>query len=180
MFSTGTAEALHQIVQSPLSIATYADSVLNLAHHYNLDGIDFDWEYPCNGDAPKFTQLLQAVRQRIKKTSSNKSSLNQEPILLSAAIGAGVNTLKECFDLEGLSDNLDFINVMCYDYNTIYNTRTAYASPLFARPEETGYDATLNSNYTVSYLIANKVERKKIVLGLNAGGHTFQLKDIGE
>ncbi len=141
---------------------------------YNLDGVDFDWEYPCNGDAFKFTKLLQAVRHRINTTESNES------LLVSAAIGAGINTLKECFDLEGLSENLDFINVMCYDYNTIYNTKTAYGSPLYGRPEETGYDATLNSNYTINYLIDNKVPRNKIVLGLNAGGHTFQLVDISK
>lgn len=59
----------------------------------------------------------------------------------------------------------------------IYNTYTAYASPLYARPEETGYDALLNSNSTIYYLIEQNVPRKKIILGLNAGGHTFQLKD---
>jgi len=169
MFSTGTAAALHQIVQSPASIATYADSVLQLARRYNLDGVDFDWEYPCGGDALKFTQLLQAFRSRIDSS--------RLPVLLSAAIGAGLNTLADCFDLAGLTANLDFINVMCYDYNTIYNTRTAYASPLFARPDETGYDATLNANSTINYLISRGVPRAKLVLGLNAGGHTFQLAE---
>ena len=98
-------------------------------------------------------------------------------MILTAAIGAGLKTINECFDLNGLTANLDYINVMCYDYNTIFNTYTAYSSPLFARPEEIGYDATLNSNFTINYLIDNKVPRSKIVLGLNAGGHTFQLKN---
>lgn len=130
MYSTGNADAMHKIVQNTESMHDYADSALKIAIDYNQDGIDFDWEYPCNGDKMKFTQLLEIVRAKITKRKLN--------ILLSAAIGAGINTLKECFDLEGLTANLDFINVMCYDYNTIYNTKTAYASPLFARPEETG------------------------------------------
>ena len=42
-----------------------------------------------------------------------------------------------------------------------------------------GYDATLNTNYTINYLIDNNVPRSKIVVGLNSGGHTFQLVDPG-
>ena len=147
----------------------YVESAIDLATTYDYDGLDFDWEYPCGDDRFKFTKLLEIFRHRIEQDNL--------PLILTAAIGAGLNTIQQCFDLDGLSANLDYINVMCYDYNTIYNTYTAYASPLFARPEETNYDATLNTNFTINYLIENKVPRTKIVLGLNAGGHTFQLEN---
>lgn len=163
------ATAMHQIVQNESKIDSFVMNALNLATSYGYDGIDFDWEYPCNEDKFKFSMLLQKFRFQLEKNKLN--------LQLSAAIGAGINIIKDCFDLEGLSKYLDFINVMCYDYNTIYNTYTAYSSPLYARPEEKGYDALLNSNSTIYYLIEQNVPRKKIVLGLNAGGHTFQLKD---
>lgn len=162
-------DAMHQIVQSDKSMEEYANSALKLALEYKFDGIDFDWEYPCGEDKFKFTKLLEKFRFYVKKYHLD--------LKLSAAIGAGLNTLKDCFDLDGLSKNLDFINVMCYDYNTIYNTYTAYASPLYPRPDETGYDLTLNTNFTIHYLIEQNVPRDKIVVGLNAGGHTFQLAD---
>lgn len=162
-------DVMHWIVQNETYMNEYAESAIELAHDFGYDGVDFDWEYPCGEDKLKFTRLLEIFRQKITKSNSD--------LILTAAIGAGLNTIIECFDLSGLVKYLDYINVMCYDYNTIYNTYTAYASPLFARPEETGYDATLNSNFTISYLIENNVPRSKIVLGLNAGGHTFQLKN---
>ncbi len=119
----------------------------------------------------RFGYMLQVLRDKIERYGLDLS--------LSAAIGAGLNTLKQCYDLSTLSQHLDFVSVMCYDYNTIYNKYTAYASPLYARPEETGYDATLNTNFTINYLIESGMPRGKIVLGLNAGGHTFQLAEPG-
>ena len=170
IMSMGTnVKAMQFIVQNSASIDSYTTSAINLAIEFNFDGIDIDWEYPCGDDRFRFTSLLKSLRAKV-----NKFGLN---LLLSSAIGAGFNTIKECYDLDGLVKYLDYINVMCYDYNTIYNTYTAYASPLFARPDEEGYDATLNSNFTISYLLEQNVPKEKIVLGLNAGGHTFQLAD---
>jgi chitinase len=171
VLSMGTnVDAMHYVVQNDESIDNFTSTAIQLALQFNFDGLDFDWEYPCEGDDRfKFTKFLQNLRYKI--------GIYRLKLTISAAIGAGINILKKCYDLNGLSSNLDYINVMCYDYNTIYNNYTAYASPLFARPEETGYDATLNTNYTINYLIDNNVPREKIVLGLNAGGHTFQLSD---
>ena len=165
-------DAMHSIVSADATIDAYTSSAIALASQYHFDGIDLDWEYPCGADRFKFTTLLRNFRAKISRSSLS--------LTLSAAIGAGFNTLNLCYDLAGLSLYLDYINVMCYDYNTIWNTYTAYASPLFARPEETGYDATLNANFTINYLLEQGVPRAKLVLGLNAGGHTFQLTDAAK
>ena len=163
------SDAMHFVVKSQDSMLNYVNTAIRVAIEFNYDGIDFDWEYPCNEDKFKFTQLLSLFRGLIAKQNLE--------LTLSAAIGAGIGTIQNCFDLDGLSTYLDYINVMCYDYNSIYNTKTAYASPLYARPEESGFDATLNTNYTIHYLIENNVPKSKIVVGLNAGGHTYQLAD---
>ncbi len=133
MFSIGTGDSrvMENVTGSWETMNEYADSSIKIALDYKFDGIDLDWEYPCGASLKmKFTLLLDIYRSKFMH--------HKLDLLLSSAIGAGINTLKECFDLEGLTRNLDFINVMCYDYNTIWNTKTAYASPLFARPEETG------------------------------------------
>ncbi len=164
-------QVMHSISQNATLIDMFAEQAVNLAIKHNFDGLDFDWEYPClDKDRFQFTYLLERARFYIQNSPNNN-------LLMSAAIGAGKDTIDKCYDVPGLVTYLDYINVMCYDYNTIYNTYTAYASPLFARPEETGSDLFLNSNFTINYLINEyKVPRRKIVLGLNAGGHTFQLK----
>jgi chitinase len=169
IISMGTnALAMHYIVQDEKFMSEYVESALGIATYFDYDGLDFDWEYPCDGDDRfRFTQLLAMFRSAI-----NKRRLG---LTMSAAIGAGLETMQKCFDLDGLSMYLDYINIMCYDYNTIYNTYTAYASPLYARPDEIGHDRTLNTNFSVNYLLENNVPANKIVVGLNAGGHTYQL-----
>jgi chitinase len=170
IISMGTnANAMHAIVQNDKSMNDYVESAIDVVTYFDYDGIDFDWEYPCDGDDRfRFTRLLAMFRTAIDKRQLFGMTM-------SAAIGAGLETMQKCFDLESLGLYLDYINLMCYDYNTIYNTRTAYASPLYARPDEVGEERTLNSNFSVNYLLEHKVPAKKIVLGLNAGGHTYQL-----
>lgn len=161
-------DQMSMIVQCSFLMKQYVDSVAEVVSQFNFDGVDFDWEFPCdNDDRFKFTQLLSLLREKLGTRYT-----------ISAAIGAGVYLLENCYDIKGLVDNLDYINVMCYNFNTIYNNYTAYSSPLFARPEEKGDDATLNTNYSINYLIENHgVPREKIVLGLSTDGHTYQLVD---
>jgi chitinase len=167
-------DVMHSISKDPSLVEKFAQQAIRLAVEHHFDGLDLDWEYPCLGDdRHKFTYLLQRLRFYNDQYAAG--------LTLSAAIGAVKDTIDKCYDVAGLVNYLDYINVMCYDYNTIYNTYTAYSSPLFARPEETGTDLYLNSNFTINYLIDEyQVPRNKIVLGLNAGGHTFQLKSPGE
>jgi len=172
ILSMGTmGDAMHKIVaQNDSQIEKYVDSVVEITKKYGYQGVDFDWEFPCDGnDRFQLTKLFRMLRKRVGSSMT-----------ISAAIGAGVNILRDCYDINGLVETLDYINVMCYNYNTIYNTYTAYTSPLFARPEEKGYDATLNTNFTINYLLERNVPREKIVLGLSTDGHSFQLADLND
>lgn len=48
-------------------------------------------------------------------------------------------------------------------------------APLYARPNEVGFFATLNINYSVNYWISKGLERSKIIIGLPTYGHSFRL-----
>ena len=162
-------DAMNKVAANIQSLRRYVDSAVEIVKRFNFQGIDYDWEFPCDSMKPMFSKLLEITRNKVGNS-----------LLITAAIGAPVNLLKNCYELDALSKYLDLIHIMCYNYNTIYNNYTAYSQPLFARPEETGFDATLNTNFTINYLIENKVPKEKIVLGLSADGHTFQLKDIND
>ena len=43
-----------------------------------------------------------------------------------------------------LCRNLDFINVMCYDYHGGWEDKTGHNAPMYARPDETGIDRISN------------------------------------
>lgn len=70
--------------------------------------------------------------------------LQSKGLLLTAAVSAGSVTVKSAYDVKDLSDNVDYINLMSYDFHGSWESNTGHNSPLFARSEEEKNDARLN------------------------------------
>lgn len=73
--------------------------------------------------------------------------------------------------------HVDFVNLMSYDYHFYvwYFPVTDLNAPLFPRCTETGYLSTLNVNFSAQYWVAKGMPREKIVVGIPAYGHSYQL-----
>lgn len=125
------------------SRAVFIESVLEVVHQYDLDGVELDWEYPEMTSGQKYEDLVVEMAQ----------ALAQEGKELSAALngawsiteGPEVSKLVSAKCLEAFS----FINVMAYDMNDDEH------SPLwFARP-------------SIGYYTENRgMPADKVVLGL--------------
>lgn len=81
-----------------------------------LDGFDFDWEYPCGDYKPIYTQFIQSLRAAVKQVFG-------EEFLLTTAVGAGKDTLDDCYELDKLGQELDLIHLMTYDYHSRFALR---------------------------------------------------------
>ena len=155
----------------------FADDCVKWIKRGNLDGIDIDWEFPggggcteestgpaCDGvannvrpgDQERFTLLCQAVRDRLDEYAAEIG--RDEPFELTAAVSAspevvegkadGMNGLEH----EKLSDILDFVNVMTFDYRGIWSEYTGHHAPLMSNsndPAETSgeWNAEFGLNY---------------------------------
>lgn len=97
----------------------FAQTCLDLINTYGFDGIDIDWEYPGGAwgavdslgeatDRANYTLLCQAIR--------NKIGPNR---LLSIAGGASQSGGVEC---TAMSNILDYVNLMTYDYGANNNS----------------------------------------------------------
>jgi len=75
-----------------------------------------------------------------------------------------------------ISQYLDFINLMAYDYHGSWNKNTGHNSPLFARQGQTGDQLLLNQEASINAWIELGAEPEKLVLGLAMYGRTFTLK----
>ena len=90
----------------------FAQSLVDIMDDFGFDGIDLDWEYPCDGiagiefspeDKPNFTLAVKLLRE---KMGSGK--------VLSMAAGA----LQSCVDnleIDKLVGPMDLFNIMTYD-----------------------------------------------------------------
>ncbi len=104
------------MAKTPEGRAEFIESCIQLVKDYRLDGIDLDWEFPTNGGWGAIAScgtcvedgniLLQEMR------SAMDQAFSEEYKLLTIASGA----YQPWVDDETFAI-LDYINVMCYDYD---------------------------------------------------------------
>ena len=100
-----TKESRHEFIQS----------CINLVKEYKLDGIDLDWEHPTNGGWGEIASCDNCVHDAKALLKEFRVAFDQtfkeQHKLLTIAAGCS----QPWVDQEALK-NLDYMNVMCYDY----------------------------------------------------------------
>ena len=90
----------------------FAKSCLDAVEKYNLDGIDIDWEYPCNDaagigadprDKENFTALLATLREYLGKDR-----------IVSIAVGASQRCIADT-QMDKVAEIVDYVQLMTYD-----------------------------------------------------------------
>ncbi|ELY92341.1 glycosyl hydrolase family 18 protein [Natrialba taiwanensis] len=153
----------------------FASDCVDLVEMANLDGIDIDWEFPggggCTGDDPvcdmdnvvrdgdqeRFTLLCQEVRDQLDTAATNDPE-RDEPYELTAAVSANPEIVEGTADgndgleHDELSDILDFVQVMTFDYRGIWSETTGHHAPLMENSDDTFEDAHVwNAEYALQY-----------------------------
>jgi len=135
---------------------TLAQSLVDIVNDYGFDGIDMDWEYPCDDvagieaspdDKPNFTLLIQLLRRKLGRDK-----------IVSMAVG-GMQRCLDNLEIPKLVELMDFINVMTYDMcpwdHVSYHT-SLYPSDITKNP---------NCHTAIGLYEAAGVPRNKLVLG---------------
>ncbi|CAG5077339.1 glycosyl hydrolase family 18 protein [Parvicella tangerina] len=122
------------IAADPQKRATFAQSCVDLIQTYNFDGIDIDWEYPgfaTHGgtaqDITNFNLLLQDIRTAI----DNYGNSIGKTMILSACVSADPNKMDD-IDWNTIAQQVDYINLMSYDFFGAFDPITNHNSPLKA------------------------------------------------
>ncbi|KAH6679952.1 killer toxin subunits alpha/beta [Plectosphaerella plurivora] len=156
--------------------AAFADRVIQFAKDNNLDGLDFDWEYPSVTDIPgvvghkddgkNYLEFLKLVKQKMPGGMS-----------LSIAAPASFWYLKG-FPIEDMAKTLDYIVYMTYDLHGQWDAGSLWANP--GCPS--GSCLRSHVNYTETYNALSMITKAgvpshKVVVGVSSYGRSFKMSD---
>ncbi|KAG5899859.1 hypothetical protein JTB14_012326 [Gonioctena quinquepunctata] len=152
-----------KMVADPQKRSRFVANSLDYIRKYDFDGLDLDWEFPgkrggSREDKENFVLLVKEL----------KAAYRKHKLLLTAALGAGKDTIDKGYDVEGLSVYLDFIHMMCYDYHGAWDLKTGANAPLKSNDP-------LSVEYTIKYMLKLGAPPSKLVLGIPLYGRTFIL-----
>jgi len=153
----------------------FVDSGVGLVEHYDLDGLDIDWEYPGqpgagnahrHEDTQNFTLLMKELRGRLNVA---EKTLHRR-LYLTIAAGASDEYLQKT-QMDKVQSYLDAVNLMAYDYympgqdHTTGNFAPLYPTP--ADPQHVSADGSVRAYEKAG------VPAAKIVLGVPFFGRAW-------
>ncbi|EJD05434.1 glycoside hydrolase [Fomitiporia mediterranea MF3/22] len=158
----------------------FVQALLSLVSQYNLDGLDFDWEYPdgegigCNAksgmDASNFLAFLQALRAEpaganliLSSATSIKPYNGQDGTPLS--------------DVSQFSKVLDYIEIMNYDVYGSWSATVGPNSPLNDTCVSSSVEQQGSAVSAVKAWTDAGFPASQIVLGVASYGHSFSVSN---
>ncbi|WP_054027303.1 glycosyl hydrolase family 18 protein [Bacillus sp. FJAT-28004] len=124
------------VAASSATRSVFAKSAVDFIRHYQFDGVDLDWEYPVSGglagnsarpeDKHNYTLLLQEVRKELDTAEIVDGKTYELTIASGASPSYANNT-----ELAQIAATVDWINIMTYDFNGGWSTKSAHNAPLY-------------------------------------------------
>ncbi|XP_042218048.1 proteoglycan 4-like isoform X5 [Homarus americanus] len=171
-----------ELVSLPEFRKTFIISTIKHLRRYNFDGLDLDWEYPASrdGSAPEDRENYAALVRELREAFNDEGSkVKQRRLLLTMAVPAGKVYIDKGYDVPSLTRDLDFFNILNYDYHSAYEPTVNHHASLMPAPgtSEYAWNAELNVDWTVKYYIELGAEPHKLVIGIPTYGRSYTLID---
>ena len=150
--------------------AVFIRNLISFCDENGYDGIDFDWEYPSGPDqrtnhAILVAELRKAVNQRPK------------PLLITMAASGRLRS-DEVFDHSVLKEQLDWFNIMTYDFHGLWSRVAGFNSPVYSViPGSKGIPE--GAATAVDFMVRQMgIPTSKLLLGLPFYGFVLEAEKI--
>jgi chitinase len=154
---------------NPANRSKFISSVKSMLESTGADGIDIDWEHPgvpgafydsfdAQNDTYNLLKLMQELREAIGKSK-----------IISTAVTFNlfVVNYQPLQDLSKFAEILDYINLMCYDFNGSWSNIISHQSSLYPTG---GNDSGFSVEGAVKNWMNAKFPSNKIVIGIPSYG----------
>ena len=162
------------LASTAASRKAFVQSVLEFLTANHLDGLDVDWEYPCQSEAgphsprdrENFTLLLRDLREAFDR----QTAATHHRLLLSIAAGVNDEYLQHT-EMEKVSRLVDSVNLMTYDMVAPEtNDPAGHHAPLFTNPASPSKDSV---DSVVHAFLKAGVQPQKLVVGIPFYAHVW-------
>ena len=156
---------INKFISDKNASARLSSDLINLVTQFNLDGINFDFEFDGTTqslDKDKFAEFIEKVGVDLKKQYPN--------IILSFDLSGQIIEKEKSYDLEKIGKIMDFVIIMGYDYKTPSSPFAGPVAPILGEANE----------HTISEAVAfvsSKIPSGKIILGMPLYGYEWETKD---
>ncbi|KAF0813895.1 Chitinase A1 [Andreprevotia sp. IGB-42] len=162
---------------TPESRQHFADSAVAFMRKHGFDGLDIDWEHPTfkvhpdniwrAEDIDNYPLLFKTVRATLDAAGKQDG----KTYLLTLASEANPANLVK-YDWKTVADNVDWINVMAYQYAGPWGLESGHIAPLYADPVS-GKPPKYNADGTIQTYLQKGVPASKLVMGFEYNGHIW-------
>jgi chitinase len=161
-------------VQSCIDLFIRGNFAAGLSYPGIFDGIDIDWEYPgacgntCNfrpEDTQNFTALLAEFRRQLNAVRPG--------LLLTIAAPAGQDKIAK-IEVANISQYLDSINLMTYDFHGAWENTTNFNSALYPATGDPALSLKFTTSEAVTAWLARGAPAGKLIVGVPFYGRGWQ------
>ncbi|KAF7490087.1 Chitotriosidase-1 [Sarcoptes scabiei] len=166
------------LVKSSKNRQIFIKSVLKFLKRFDLDGLDIDWEYPsmqANSDQERRIGREKDREDFVKLLKELRDAFKPYGYVLSIAVSAGKDTIDRAYSVPEISNYVDYINLMSYDFHGAWEMQTGHNAPMDSYPNFSEKEKIFTVKYAVNYWLGKNVDPKKLILGIPLYGRTFTL-----